>query len=181
MKIGKKGFTLVELLAALVILGMLTAIAAPNILGILQSSKQNTYIEDAKKLATLAEYKFRSDTSITKPNNNYCITMSMEYLGASEFRNAPYDGEYQTDYSYVAIKRDGSQYKYYVQLIEADEETDASGNKTATDYKGIELVSVETLSSDQKTSTIRHGLTGLTKYDSNRNSICGGNISAKYN
>ncbi len=173
-KVNKSGFTLVELLATLVILGLLVTIAAPNIVGILQSTKQNTYIEDAKKLATLAEYKFRSDSSIEKPQTNgNCITLSMEYLGKSEFRNAPYGGEYLDDYSFVKITRENNEYKYYVQLIEADTKTDDYGNKTIvtggdkSHIRGVPLVEVKELSGDDKMKKISHGLSesSLKKYD----------------
>ena len=76
-KVNKKGFTLVELLATLVILGLLTVIAAPNIIGILTNTKLNTYISDANKLQTLAEYKFRSDSKITRPGDGQCVILTM--------------------------------------------------------------------------------------------------------
>lgn len=133
----KKGFTLVELLAALVILGLLTMIAAPNILGILQNTKLNTYARDAEKLVTTAEYKFRSDTSVTKPANGKCIIMNMKYLGSGEFKSAPFGGSYTysgpdknprtKDYdtelnNFVVIRRVDSggtiSYEYHVQLVE---------------------------------------------------------------
>ena len=39
MKLNNKGFTLVELLAAMVILAAIMVIAVPNIMGILNNSK----------------------------------------------------------------------------------------------------------------------------------------------
>ena len=58
MKLNKKGFTLIELLAAMVILAAIMVIAVPNVMGILNNSKADAYVEDAKKLLSLAEYKF---------------------------------------------------------------------------------------------------------------------------
>ena len=53
-KINKRGFTLIELLAAMVILGMIMAIAVPNVIGILNNSRNRTDVEDAKRLVSLA-------------------------------------------------------------------------------------------------------------------------------
>ena len=36
---NRKGFTMIELLAALVILGLLMAVAAPNIMGVLNKNR----------------------------------------------------------------------------------------------------------------------------------------------
>ena len=41
MKLKNRGFTLVELLAMLVVLGILMAVTIPNITGILNQSKEN--------------------------------------------------------------------------------------------------------------------------------------------
>ena len=81
MKFNRQGFTLVELLAALVILGLLMVVAAPNVLGILNRNKSEIYIEDAKKLVSRAEYVMRGDTSISKPTGTgaNCIAFSLGY------------------------------------------------------------------------------------------------------
>lgn len=44
---NNKGFTLVEILAMLLVLGIIVAITIPNITGILSGQKENVYIEDA--------------------------------------------------------------------------------------------------------------------------------------
>ena len=50
-----KGFTMVELLAAITILGIIMMIAVPNVLSIIDKNKKRTYVEDAKKIQSLAE------------------------------------------------------------------------------------------------------------------------------
>lgn len=164
---NNKGFTLVELLAALVILGLLVVIAAPNVMGMMQRTKLNNYVEDAKKLKSLAEYKFRSDSSIAKPGNNECIIITMNYLGNAEFNRTPSNtngAKYLTDYSYVQIKRvaDGSSYKYEysIQMVE-QESTDK--------YNGVKLSTFSKLSDDkEKFKTIFAGSmpSDVKKYDS---------------
>lgn len=167
-KLDKKGFTLVELLATIVLLGLLTAIAAPNIIGILQSTKLDTYIEDGKKLGTLAEYKIRGNSNIIKPGNNQCIGMTMEYLGMSEFKNPPYDGQYQGSESYVIIKNVGGTYYYYVQLIEKDPDGK---------YGGITLRALTDLSAEDSRKYVTTGnatATALTATTTSINVPAGG-------
>ena len=136
MKKNNKGFTLVELLAVMVILGIMMAIAMPNVTGILNKNRASTYVEDAKKLTTTAEYKLRgSNTGLVKPANGQCIVMNLAYLDNSEFEEPPYGGQYLKDESYVVIKKNGDTYEYYVQLLEKMGE--------GKSYRGIPFMEVQ--------------------------------------
>lgn len=147
MKKNRKGFTLVELLAVIVILGIIMAIAIPNVTGILYRNRSSTYVEDAKKLATTAEYKFRgSNNSIIKPANNQCIVMNLAYLDNSEFEEPPNGGEYLKDQSFVVIKKNGSSYEYYVQLVERI--------TNDTDRRGISLIKSTDLYKENATDLV---------------------------
>lgn len=67
---GKKGFTLVELLAVIVILAIILAIAVPGISGIISSAKRGAFESDAKMIVTGIEYQVLQSTvnpSITPP------------------------------------------------------------------------------------------------------------------
>ena len=48
MRKNNKGFTLVELLAALIILGILSALAMPTVINMLSSSRDKLYVTDAR-------------------------------------------------------------------------------------------------------------------------------------
>ena len=54
---NKKGFTLVELLAVIVILAIILAIAIPGISGIINSAKKGAFESDAKMIVTGIEYR----------------------------------------------------------------------------------------------------------------------------
>ena len=115
---NNRGFTLVELLAALVILALLMLVAVPVVMNILTRNRANTYVEDAQKMISRAEYTFRGDAQIKRPSKGNCIIMSLRYLDNSEFEESPNNGEYMRDYSFVIIKREDKGYSYYVRLIE---------------------------------------------------------------
>lgn len=66
----KKGFTLVELLAVIVILAIILAIAVPGIAGIINSAKRGAFESDAKMIVTGIEYKILEasvNTGVTAP------------------------------------------------------------------------------------------------------------------
>lgn len=120
---NQKGFTLVELLATLLIIGVVMGITIPNVTGIFNQNKVTTYAEDAKKLRTSAEYMFRGNSSVTKPvANNDCIAISLKYLDNDEYK-PPYGGTYLETMSYVIVRKVNTssekKYYYYVQLIES--------------------------------------------------------------
>ena len=117
---NKKGFTLVELLAAMVILGLIMAIAIPNIMGVLKSNKDKIYVEDAKRLSALAEYKFKGDSTIVKPTEIYqCTVLPLSYLDNGEFEKAPDGKPYDKNKSFVTIKKEDAKYIYYVTLADS--------------------------------------------------------------
>ena len=61
---NKKGFTIVELLAVVVIIAILAGLAVPNILRMIDTSKKEKFITDAKQVIAKAKY-YRKDTEST--------------------------------------------------------------------------------------------------------------------
>lgn len=116
----KNGFTLVELLASMVILGILMAITIPNIMGIMSQNKNEKYLEDAKKLVSAAKYKYASTEFVKKKlKANECYKMTLKYLNNGEFDETPNGGEYDKNNSYVILRKDNSgKTNYYVTITE---------------------------------------------------------------
>ena len=158
---NNKGFTLIELIASMVILAMLMLVTVPNVVGILAQNKKNAYSEDAAKMVSSAKYiisEYKNKGILVLPTaNGECTVMTMGFLDKSEFTKAPNDGEYEFDHSYVVVERvagDNSavgaagsvvKYNYYVQLVEKKngKYTGVKVN-TSTDYEKTNF-DVETL------------------------------------
>lgn len=144
---NRKGFTLVELLATIVILGVIMVFGIPLLINLLNNSRNKIYVEDAKKLVSKVEYKMKSNSSyIEKPDPGNCIIISLLYLDDGEFDNPPNDGEYLKENSYVVVKNAGTKMQYAVTLIE---KTKKKG------YIGIELSTYESLIPNSATKKIR--------------------------
>ena len=138
MKKSNKGFTLVELLAAIVIMGILILIAAPTIVNMVNNNRDKMYIVDAQKLISLTENKINASSSIIeKPDSDQAIIISMNYLSKEEFDVAPNRGEYVLDASYVVVTNNKGKLEYSVAIIE--KLLPKKDNKDST-YRGIQLV-----------------------------------------
>lgn len=133
MRKNMKGFTLVELLAVIVIMGILITLGLPMIVGMIDSNRKKIYITDAQKLVSKAENRMKANNSdIEKPDPNHCIIISLTYLDDEIFDHPPYEGQYLRDSSFVVVKNaDNGTLEYSVMLVEHTK--DGS-------YLGVELV-----------------------------------------
>ena len=154
---NKKGFTLVELLVTIVILAIIMLIAVPNIMNTIERNRQDTYIETAKRMITLAEYKYRSDTSIPEPGEDECVIFFLRMLDLDE-ENGPNGGTYDKDYSYVVMTKENDTFTYYATLFEAKED---NGTTSRT---GVNLVSESELNEEGAGSKYVQSISALDQY-----------------
>lgn len=144
MRKNNLGFTMVELLAAIVVLGILMGSAVPIVINVMNEQKRDLYIQDALRLASNAEYKLRSDNKLDIPGRGACIAINLTYMDNNAFEKAPYGGEYDRLASFVLAHRNtrseqdasGEEYKFYVRLVEKTE----SGA-----YRGVNLINYNNL------------------------------------
>lgn len=151
------GFTLIELIATISILAILALIAVPNVVGVSEKSKNKTYLEDAKRMISLAEYKVNASSG-NKPSSGGAKCFYISDLGKNEFSTedgkAPNGGKYDTQKSYVLVENqynsNGGYYemKYSVQLIE---------NKDYKNYFGIYETSKENLYRNSLSKLVKKG------------------------
>ncbi len=171
---NKKGFTMVELLATLTILGIIMLIAVPNVMSILDKNEKRVYVDDAKKMQVLAEYKLRSDTTVERPKIGYAIAIRLQSLDMTELSEAPNGGTYLQDQSFVLIANESGTYHYYITLQERYDK----GKKK----KGINLTDIDTLNQENSINTIVVSNEKLKTYELavRRNLGVGGTIQAIY-
>ena len=155
---NNKGFTLVEAVATVAILGILFITAIPAISNVTEKNKKRAYVNDVNRMITTAKAMYKKDTTINEPTTSNCVIFTMKDLKLNELNNGPYRGEYLQDYSYVTINYNPSTevFTYGVQILEGVPETeekknistgkmekmkkkDASGNVIYKFYRGIKF------------------------------------------
>ena len=120
-----KGFTLIEIICASVILGIIALICVPNISGYLLSTKASINDIDEKNLITSAKnYVIDCDyggnfCKIPSKNNDSKVYLStlIEEGYISNIKNAFSGNNCDKDKSYVLVKYDHGKYSYKVCLF----------------------------------------------------------------
>lgn len=166
---NKKGFTLIELLAVVIILGVIMTIAIPNIVTTLDKNKRDTFIKDAKRAITSAEYTIRTETKYEYPDENSAVVFKLSDLKNLDLEVSPYDTYYSMDDSFVAITKEpvGSydEYVYYVHLVSCtDKKCDNTETDSVSSNRGINLVRYDDLDSSSRYDLVVKGYEVVTNY-----------------
>lgn len=109
-KLNKKGFTLVELLAVIVVLAIIMVLTVPSVLSSMNSARQSSFLLYAGKMLEAAQGKYQSESLLTTPSTCYDLSTlsgngSKQYKGVVKvsigtdgspvFKLQMYDNNYQ--------------------------------------------------------------------------------------
>ncbi len=96
---NNKGFTLVETIAVIIILGVVLSIAVPSITNVVKSTNKNRMISDAETFASKAKEMYESDTIGIDINNK-----SLKEI--TELGKSPFGKEYCVENSTVTCNEE---------------------------------------------------------------------------
>ena len=109
-KLNEKGFTLVELLAVIVVLASIMVLTVPSVLSSMNSARQSSFLIYAGKMLEAAQGKYQSESLLTTPSTCYNLSAlsgngSTQYKGVVKvsigtdgspvFKLQMYDNNYQ--------------------------------------------------------------------------------------
>lgn len=149
---GKKGFTLIEIITVIIIIGIILTIAVPAVSSyILKSRKTNysgtisAYVETIKGEYDMGEFGDYIDDS-----ELMIVPIKIIKLEKGESDSSPF-GKYDFDKSYVLIKSNTYTNDYYVTFVDS------------ADY-GVSNVKIDNVSSETIDKVNSREITDITSY-----------------
>jgi type IV pilus assembly protein PilA len=137
---NQRGLTLVELLAVVVILGIIAAIAVPNIGGLIDKTKQDAkiaegvqIIQSAKLYTTSTNIKFGTDNATTPVDESTFVILDKVQL--ANYLDNISDDTYQ-----VKVSKSGKKYAYTLQTHNSIDAYNVKYTGTKTELTEKELL-----------------------------------------
>ncbi|TCI49789.1 MULTISPECIES: prepilin-type N-terminal cleavage/methylation domain-containing protein [unclassified Exiguobacterium] len=143
----ERGLTLVELLVVVVILGIIAAIAVVAIGGIIENSRKDAMVADAKQMVSSAKL-YTASNPVKKDAPVELVFVGSKSDGATGADGSTYISQLQDpfgkDYTTALVKitEDGGKYKYSTTLVgskfKIENKAEENLNKESTNLTAVE-------------------------------------------
>jgi general secretion pathway protein G len=100
IRLNKKGFTLIELLIVVAIIGIIAAIAIPNLLNAIQRGKQKRTMADMRAVGTAVE-AYAVDNNLYPPGGSP-VSAITTYVEPKYIKKVPQNDAWDNPLSYVS-------------------------------------------------------------------------------
>ena len=116
---NKKGFTLIEVIAVIIIIGILMFIAVPNVTNYIKKSRKASYSADVRAfLETIkSKYEMREYGPLLDDNEIMIVPIKSVTFEKGSESESPF-GKYDFDKSYIIIVPENEKYNYYATVID---------------------------------------------------------------
>ena len=129
MIMNQKGFSLIELIAMVVVLGILMVITVPNIAGIVKNNRENIVKEDVHKMVSNAKTRVNTKQAKNPKGTGNCVVMTLGYVDSNhDLKEGINGGKYNQNESFLVIRKENESgnsftYRYYIRLVEEIDRT----------------------------------------------------------
>ena len=120
-KMNKKGFTLIEILAVMVIIAALVLIAVPAVRKYIDNSKKHTYESTLRNMVSTLNNEIisghRENYKFDEENAYFVMPLVCIELEKGDNKKSPFDN-YLAAYSFIIVESTANGYSYKVQALD---------------------------------------------------------------